>query len=110
VPAQVAGIAALGDDDFINRSVTHNTEWRAWTIGELSTNRLKIRPSAGNFVLVGFCGGGEAEACRQFLKSRGILVRQMGAYKLPEFLRISIGTGEEMTLACAVIKEYLENT
>lgn len=107
VPAQVAGIAALADDDFITRSVTHNTEWRAWTVKELSSNRLKIWPSAGNFVLVSFKDGAEAEACRQFLKSRGILVRQMGAYKLPESLRISIGTGEEMNLAVTAIKEYL---
>lgn len=107
VPAQVAGIAALGDDVFIERSVSHNTEWRAWTMNALSSNRLKIWPSAGNFVLVGFKDADEADGCRTFLKSKGILVRQMGAYKLPESLRISIGTGEEMTLACAAIKEYL---
>lgn len=109
VPAQVAGIAALADDAFIERSVTHNTEWRAWTAKELSSNRLKIWPSAGNFLLVGFAGGDTAESCRLFLKSRGILVRQMGAYKLPESLRISIGTGEEMQLATAAIKEYLSS-
>jgi histidinol-phosphate aminotransferase len=107
VPAQVAGIAALSDDGFIERSVTHNTEWRDWTAKELSSNRLKVWPSAANFVLVGFKDTEEADGCRAYLKSKGILVRQMGAYKLPECLRISIGTGEEMTLACAAIKEYL---
>ncbi len=110
VPAQVAGIAALSDDDFIERSVSHNTEWRALTVKELSSNRLKIWPSAANFVLVSFKDADEADGCRAFLKSKGILVRQMGAYKLPESLRVSIGTGEEMTLACAAIKEYLGNT
>ena len=109
VPAQVAGIAALADDAFIDRSVSHNTQWRDWTVKELASNRLKLWPSAGNFVLVSFESGEVAEACRQFLKSRGILVRQMGAYKLPEALRISIGTGEEMQLATAAIKEYLDS-
>lgn len=108
VPAQVAGIAALGDDAFLGRSITHNTEWRVWTEKELSSNRLKIWSSAGNFLLVSFESADIAEGCRQFLKSRGILVRQMGAYKLPESLRISIGTGEEMQLATSAIKEYLK--
>ncbi len=107
VPAQVAGLAALADDAFIERSVTHNTEWRDWTTKQLSSNHLKVFPSAGNFVLVQFSDAGKAEACRLHLKGKGILVRQMGAYKLPDCLRISIGTGEEMELACAAIKEFL---
>lgn len=105
--AQAAGLAALSDDAFIEKSVAHNTQWRAWTAEKLSALGLKVWPSAGNFLLVSFKDGETAEACRLFLKSRGILVRQMGAYKLPESLRISIGTGEEMELACTAIKEYL---
>lgn len=108
VPAQLAGIAALSDDAFLERSVSHNAQWRDWTIKTLSCNRLKVWPSAGNFVLLSFETPELAENCRLYLKGKGILVRQMGAYKLPESLRISIGTGEEMQLACAAIKEYLE--
>ncbi|PZQ46119.1 MAG: histidinol-phosphate transaminase [Micavibrio aeruginosavorus] len=108
VPAQIAGIAALGDDTFIERSVSHNTEWRAWTAEQLVSTGLKIRQSAANFLLLEYKNAEQAEGCRQFLKSRGILVRQMGAYKLPSALRVSIGTGEEMNLAVAAIKEYLE--
>lgn len=108
VPAQVAGIAALRDDDFIERSVTHNTQWRAWTVKELSSiNSLRIWPSAANFVLVGFESSEQAESCRMYLKSKGILVRQMGAYKLSSCLRISIGTGEEMGLCVAAIRDFL---
>lgn len=106
VPAQVAGLAALADDAFIERSVTHNTEWRAWTAQQLASNQLKVYPSAGNFVLVRFPDAKTAEECRLVLKTKGILVRQMGAYKLPDCLRISIGTEEEMKLACAAISEY----
>lgn len=106
VPAQVAGLAALADDAFIERSVNHNTEWRAWTAAQLASNRFKVYPSAGNFVLVRFNNADDAEACRLHLKAQGILVRQMGAYKLPDCLRISIGTEEEMKLACAEIGEF----
>ncbi len=106
-PAQIAGIAALSDDDFINKSVSHNDEWRAWTAKELSSYGLKVYDSAANFVLVSFGNPENAENCRQFLKARGILVRQMGVYKLPECLRISIGTGDEMKAACAAVGEFL---
>jgi histidinol-phosphate aminotransferase len=107
VPAQIAGIAALNDDAFIETSVAHNTQWRQWAVDQLSQLGLKVWPSAGNFVLVSFNSAEQAEACRLYMKDRGILVRQMGAYKLPESLRISIGSGEEMELACQAIKEYL---
>lgn len=105
--AQVAGLAALEDDDFINRSVTHNNEWRTWTQNQLSSMGLKVWQSAGNFLLVTFPSQQQADSCRQFLKSRGIILRQMGAYKLPESLRISIGTGDDMKAACASIREFL---
>jgi histidinol-phosphate aminotransferase len=105
--AQVAGVAALSDDGFIKKSVTHNDEWRAWTADALSALGLKVWPSAGNFVLVSFPSADQAESCRLFLKSRGILVRQMGAYKLPACLRISIGTGDDMKAVCEGVKEFL---
>lgn len=107
VPAQVAGLAALADDSFIERSVSHNAQWRAWTAERLASNGLKVYPSAGNFVLVQFNNADAAESCRLRLKTQGILVRQMGAYKLPDCLRISIGTEGEMRLACAAIADYV---
>ncbi len=108
VPSQIAGVAALSDDAFIERSVSHNTQWRQWTVNELTKLGLKVWPSAGNFVLTSFKDEEQAEACRLSLKDKGILVRQMGAYKLPQSLRISIGTEEEMNLAISAIKDYLE--
>jgi len=108
VPAQVAGIAALSDDSFIERSTKHNKQWRGWTKDKLESLGLKVWPSAANFLLVEFKDANAAESCRQSLKSRGILVRQMGAYKLPQCLRVSIGTGEEMELACAAISDYVK--
>jgi histidinol-phosphate aminotransferase len=107
VPAQIAGIAALRDDEFIANSVAHNTQWRAWTESALKDAGLKVWPSAANFLLVSFKDADEAENCRLYLKERGILVRQMGAYKLSDSLRISIGAQDEMELAVAAIKAYL---
>jgi histidinol-phosphate aminotransferase len=110
--AQAAGRAALLDHEFIQRSQTHNETWRDWFTQELRALGLTVHPSAGNFVLVSFAGRtGEkasAEKARLFLKSQGILVRQMGAYGLPDCLRMTIGRGDEMQEVAQALKQWLE--
>lgn len=106
--AQAAGLAALADEEFLQKSMTHNKNCRDWTKFQLEGAGLTVHPSAGNFLLVDFGSPDKAENTRQYLKNQGILVRQMGAYGLPECLRITIGTDEEMTLAVAVIKDYIK--
>lgn len=104
VPAQIAGIAALADDAFLKKSVSHNKEWRTWLRTELTQMGLNVWPSAGNFLLVQFGTAHIAETTRLDLKSNGILVRQMGAYGLPDCLRISIGTGDELKALINALK------
>jgi histidinol-phosphate aminotransferase len=104
--AIVCGVAAVEDQAFIRRSVAHNSEWRAWTTSELGKLGLTVMPSQGNFVLVDFHSIG-AERVRQALKSQGILVRQMNAYGLPDYLRITIGTGDEMREVAETLRNIL---
>lgn len=104
--AQAAGVAALADPDFIEKSRSHNTEWRRWTAAELEKLGLTPLPSAGNFLLVDFHDN-DAEAARLHLKDNGILVRQMGGYGLPTCLRFTIGTAEEMQAVVESVAEYL---
>jgi len=109
--AQAAGIAALEDVAFTETSRVHNETWRAWFTDEVRTLGLTVHPSVANFVLVSFKGQtpgkDDAEAARQFLKARGILVRQMNAYGLPDCLRVTIGTEEEMRTVVSVLREFL---
>ena len=107
--AQAAGVAALADQAFVARSRAENDTWRAWTEQRLLGLGLTVYPSIGNFLLVDFAGrgGADAESARLFLKSRGVLVRQMGAYRLPTCLRVTIGTGEEMPVVVDTLAEYL---
>lgn len=96
-PAQVAGLAALQDQDFVALSRRHNTTWRNWLSEQSARLGLSVHPSAGNFLLVGFPAepGRDAESILAALKKRGILVRGMRAYGLPECLRVGIGTEAE---------------
>jgi len=68
-----------------------------------------LTPSVGNFVLPCFPDDPRwnADAAYAFLQSRGILTRKMGAYGLPQHLRITIGTGEEMETVAAALAEFM---
>jgi histidinol-phosphate aminotransferase len=105
-PAQAAGIAALADGAFFAKVRDHNETCREGFAGRLRDLGLTVYPSAANFVLVSFKGWAEAEPVRLALKERGILVRQMGVYKLPDCLRITIGQQDEMEEVVAALAAY----
>ena len=102
-------MAALNDTDFFKKTIDHNTMVRDKCTRSLGDMGLTVYPSEGNFLLVDFKTPGLAEGCRLALKNEGILVRQVGSYGLPSCLRISLGTDEEMALALAGIKVYMNN-
>ena len=109
--AIVAGIAATKDDNFIKLSQEHNKKWLKWTTDKIRTLNLVVPDSVCNFVLVRFpkdtVNGLSAEAADDFLKAKGIIVRRMGGYGLPDALRISIGTEEEMRITVNTLAEYV---
>ncbi len=107
IEAQAAGIGALQDDAFVEKSLANNKKCRAMSVTALQEMGLKVYPSQGNFVLVDFETAEAAEAVRLHLKEEGIFVRQMPAYNLPTCLRVTIGTEEEMVLALAALKAYI---
>jgi histidinol-phosphate aminotransferase len=109
---QAAGVAALEDADFLERSRTLNEANRKDFTAKLQALGLTVHPAVANFVLVSFAGlpGGknDAEAARLHLKSQGILVRQMGAYGLPDCLRITIGLREQMDAVAAALAAFIK--
>ncbi len=96
LPAQVAGVAALDDQGFVERNRTFNREQRDWMAQQLGGMGLEFVPSYGNFMLVKFpdAPGLNADDIQAYLKSEGVIVREMGPYKLGEYLRVSIGEEE----------------
>jgi histidinol-phosphate aminotransferase len=104
MPAQAAGIAALEDRDFFERTLEHNKSWRAWLAQQLGGLGLDIVPSATNFLLVKFP---DAPAADAYLKSRGIIVRAVASYGLPNHLRITIGTEAEMRAVVNAVRDFV---
>jgi histidinol-phosphate aminotransferase len=105
-PAMAAGIAALADGEHFARSKAHNDRWRPWLTDRLTGLGLKVYPSVANFLLVSLAPH-DAEAARLFIKARGVLVRQMGAYGLPDCLRITVGTEDELSQLIAALEAFL---
>ena len=91
--ALLAAEISLDDPAHIARTVELNTRERARVSTTLRERGLQVLPSQGNFVTVGF--GRESAPIHQALLQRGVIVRPMGSYAMPHFLRVSIGTEAE---------------
>jgi len=94
--AQLAGVAAIEDQDFVRRNREHNRTQRAIMSQRLQGLGVEITPSVANFLLLHLPsepGPGVAEVDR-FLADHGVIVREVSAYGLPDHLRVSIGSQE----------------
>jgi histidinol-phosphate aminotransferase len=105
-PAQLAAVAALEDEAFLARSVAHNAAERARVRASLEAAGLHTTDSVGNFVLILFKDAAQAAAADAFLRSRGVIVRAMGAYGLSSTLRMSIGAVAENDAALEALKAF----
>jgi histidinol-phosphate aminotransferase len=110
--AIAAGIAAIEDTAHQDMSREHNTRWLAWLTEEIGKLGLEVTPSVANFVLVHFPQqkGRSANEANALLMKRGLVVRQVGAYKLPNALRISVGTEEANRLVVKALADFVGMT
>ena len=102
-PSAAAAEAAVRDRSFVHKCSAENARLRARLADDLAQTGVPTDPSFANFVLARFPSPGDASACDAHLRSRGILVRRMERYKLPNCLRITVG-GEE---ACSAVVEAM---
>ncbi|QQA42083.1 histidinol-phosphate transaminase [Pelagovum pacificum] len=108
VPALAAAEAAVLDRDWVAMCQSENARLRAWLREELGQLGLPSDESYTNFILPRFASQAEAEACEAHLRSKGILVRKVAGYGLPEALRITIGTEADCYRVRDAIAEFVE--
>ncbi len=100
-PGLAAAEAALADASHLQASVSGNATQRAALADALQARGLKVSPSQTNFLLVEF--GGDAGRIEADLLERGVVLRPMAGYDLPDCLRITVGTaGENLRLLAAL--------
>jgi len=103
--AQVAAIAALGDQTSLRRTCKFNRHNREWLRNELIRRGCLVRPSHANFLLVDF--GQDARPIYQQLLERGVITRPMAVYGMESCLRISIGLPTELNRLLADLDQIL---
>ena len=109
VASQAAAIAAMQEPGWVEKSVAHNTEFRAILTAGLQAAGIRVWPSEGNFVLADFGSTDTANAADTFLRGRGIIVRKVGGYGLPHCLRITVGLAEEVALVTEGLTAFMRD-
>jgi histidinol-phosphate aminotransferase len=104
--AVAAGVAALSEPGWEAMSRAHNQIARARVTATLQAIGIHVWPSEGNFVLAGFETAERARAADAFLRTQGIIVRNVGSYGLPHCLRVTIGTDEECLAVTEALREF----
>ena len=102
-----AGIAALAADDYNMENCRRVMATRESSVERLEGMGFQVLPSQANFVFARRPGTDGGELYRA-LKSRGVLVRHFDAPRISDFLRITIGTPEEMGILFEALQEILD--
>jgi len=90
--AQTAALAALDDDEHVRKTRRNNFAGLEFFSRAFRDLKLEFVPSSANFILVRV---GEGQKIFDAMQKQGVIVRPMGGYQLPEWIRISVGTPEE---------------
>jgi histidinol-phosphate aminotransferase len=103
--AQVAAVASLADDDFVARSYAANQAGMAQLTKGLTKLGLEYIPSYANFVSFKVPN---ATSVNQQLLKKGVIVRPVANYEMPDYLRVSIGLFSENARFLEVLAEILK--
>ena len=108
--AQAAAIAALQDEAFLQKGYALNKAGYAQFTQAFAQMNLPYLPSSGNFVLVKVGNDDQAgmRVNRELLE-RGVIVRPVANYGLPQWLRISIGLPEENEICIKALAQILKD-
>ncbi len=104
---QAAGIAALAEPGWVERSRAHNREQRERLATALTAAGIRVWPSEGNFLLADFATPARAQAADAALRARGLIVRPVASYGLAHCLRLTIGTAEECALLADALAAFM---
>jgi histidinol-phosphate aminotransferase len=109
-PAMLAAVAAIEDTAHQEMSKAHTEKWRNWLREEIQKLGLKVTPSVANFVLIHFPTekGRTAADADMFLTRRGLVLRALNNYQLPNALRMTIGTEEANRLVVEGLRDFVD--
>ena len=107
MPAQAAGIAALDDNDFLERTIRENQIEREHLLNEFKSLNIKSIVSYTNFITTIWDNSDDADVIVNKLLNKGIIVRKLSSFGWQNCIRISIGTSEENTTLLNALKSII---
>ena len=112
VPALEAAAAAVRDRRHVEAALAHNDHWREWLIEHIRKLGLRADDSVANFILIHFAAEGAhtAKKADAFLTARGLILRGVGAYGLPDCLRLTVGTEEANKRVVAALDDFMNES
>lgn len=102
-----AGIGALADREFLHRSLEHNARGMRMVTRDLEHLGFHPVPSEANFLLLPLGSVEEAERLTQSLVERGVIIRHLANFGIPNAVRISIGTDDENAFLIETLKQVM---
>ena len=102
--AQTAALAALDDVEHVCKTRTNNFAGLRCFERAFRNLKLEYVPSHANFILVRV---GDGQRVFEAMQRHGVIVRPMGGYQLPKWIRISIGTPRENERCLGALKSVL---
>jgi histidinol-phosphate aminotransferase len=111
LPAEAGALAALKDRDFARMTIETVAEGREFLRRELEALGCRVLPSRANFLLFYLPASAmlSADAVHEALLRRGLILRPLTSYGLPDALRVSVGNGEENRELVRALEEILGN-
>lgn len=110
LPGEEAAIAAIEDVTFRQESLRVVREGRKWLTDELSTLGCIVYPSQSNFLMFAMPPGKGYSARNVFeaLLTRGVIIRPLQSYNLPDHLRVTVGTPMENKIFVTALASLLD--
>lgn len=108
LPGQAAGHAAMLDQAHMRATCAETARIRDSFAEQVRTLGLTVPESFTNFTLIRFPSPQAAAAAHGFLSSEGVFLRPQGGAGLPDCLRATTGPAEDMDLAAALLKDWME--
>lgn len=108
-PAMRAGLAAMLDQEHVALSIAHNRTWLRWLYDEITELGIPMTPSVANFLLLHFSDADEARVADAFLSERGLILRAVESYFLPQCLRLTVSTEEANRLVVDALRDFLKD-
>lgn len=106
-PTLIAALAALEDEDYVTESLALNKTGMQQLEAFFKKLNLEMITTTGNFITVNF--GEQAQDIAQQLLERGVIIRSLVPYGMPNYLRVNAGTKDDIDFFSEQLQEVLNS-